>query len=422
MRILSVHMNSTLNVGAELGRTHSNRLLAERGHSIAWLGIGIPQDALARGEPVFSLPELPDEDSRRITQIPRHFYNPAAFRLAKRAIQEFHPDIVRVHTVFGYRYLTPAVLLPFRECGIPIIQTLHDYGLICPASFFLSSNQICEACKGGKYYSVVLRRCRGGSFFKSCAAALNAYLKDYAYHYDSLITGYIAPSQFLRQKYIEFGVAPEKIDVVPNAYFLPGTPDKTGVPKRQNFILFAGRLSYEKGVDTLIKAVEDLDVQVKIAGDGEERENLESLVKASGSQKIKFLGKLPHTEMGALYQQAACVVIPSRSYENSPTVILEAFSYATPVIAARIGALPEFVIDGYSGLLFNVDDPVDLRQVIQSALDDPIRLAGMAAQAYQSVQAGHAPEVHAARLEAVLERHYSRSKKPAINNPGEGQL
>ena len=410
MRILSIHMNSSVNGGAEVVYIHGNRLLAEMGHQVAWLSIGASQDAVRRGELVFYLPEIPDKKIQLIPKLTRHFFNSESVRLAKQAIQEFHPDIVHVHTVFGYRYLSPSVLLPFKERGIPIVQTLHDYGLICPASFFLSRGKVCEACKGRMYYFSAMKCCMGGSFPRSFMAAINSYIKDYAYHYDGLISSYIAPSHFLRQKYIEFGFSPPKIEVIPNAYF---QTDSTVMPieiekKSRNYLLFAGRLSSEKGVDVLVGASKGLGIPVKIVGDGPERETLQTMQGRIGADNIEFLGKQPHSSMETLYKNAALTIFPSRWYENGPLVILESFAQATPVIASRIGAIPEFVKDCQTGYLFNVDDPDDLRRTIQLALRRP-HPEVMEENAYQQVHTEHRQGLYATRLENILSRHIAGS-------------
>ncbi len=266
---------------------------------------------------------------------------------------------------------------------------------------FLSHGQVCEACKGRKYYRCAMKRCRKGNWLKSSVAMLGSYMSDYIYRYDTLISAYVTPSEFMRQKMIEFGYSPDKLITLPNAYFGNVVEAKQS-PRRH--ILYAGRLSPEKGVDLLIFAAKGLNEIINIAGDGPERENLQRLAQNLGVDNVRFLGFQNGQKLNDLYQTALMLVLPSRWYENGPLVLLEAFANAVPVAGARIGAVPEFMEDGQTGFLFSPNDANELRWGLQNSLARPERLRQMGEVALARVQARYSPAAYVAGLEAIFKQ------------------
>lgn len=378
---------------------HGNQLLSGNDHVVAWLNIGAAPFAQGGNQLVYCLPEFREGNKLRkqISLAAGHIYHHQVRRLAEHAMREFRPDVVHVHTIQGH--LSPSVLLPFKKHSIPVVQTLHDYRLLCPAIHFLSNGQVCESCKGKRYYQCALKRCRKGKFLRSCVAALGSYISDYFYHYDQLISLYIAPSEFMRQKLVEFGYAAEKIHTLPNAYFgqIPLLKDT-----QRKHILYAGRLSPEKGIDLLLRAAKGLAVEVLIAGDGPERESLQALARQVGANNVSFPGFLSAIELSRLYQTALVTVLPSRWYENGPLVLLESYANATPVVGARIGAIPEFVDEGKTGFLFAPNDADDLHKVLQFCITNPESLNSMGEIALSCVKAKYSPTAYIKGLENVL--------------------
>lgn len=404
MRILSIHMNSTLNGGSEVVFRQANRLLANDGHVTAWLTIGGLPSTVRGNDSAYVVPELKG-GRYNIQKLARHLYNPQAVNLAQHALSEFKPDIVHIHTIYGYRHLSPAVLLPFKKAHIPIIQTLHDYGLICPASFLFSCGDVCEACRCGRYYYAAQKACIDGNPFRSTLATFNAYLKDIFYRYDSLISAYITPSEFLRQKFIEFGFSPQKLFNVPNAYFHPVADLSKLAQKERAYLLFAGRLSSEKGVDLLLRAAQGLGFPIKIAGDGTEMNALQELAKHLRLSNVEFLGKQAHNTMINLYHNAAFTIMTSRWYENGPLAILESYAQATPVIAARIGAMPEFISESETGYLFTPNDSRNLHNILRTAIDNLNHNQRLEQNALSYVLEHHNPHLYIDRLEKVFLKH-----------------
>ena len=200
---------------------------------------------------------------------------------------------------------------------------------------------------------------------------------------------------------VEHGYAGQKISVLPNAYFgsLPGSSGA-----RREHVLFAGRLSSEKGVDLLVRAAVGLGAPVLIAGDGPERARLQALAEQVGAQNVRFLGFLNGADLAQLYQTALLTVLPSRWYENGPLVVLESFANATPLVGARIGAVPEFVTEGQTGSLFAANDSADLQRVLKTCLAQPDALARMGSTAFSYVSANFSPGAYLDGLESILQQ------------------
>ncbi len=402
MRILGVHAIGEMRGGADGVYLYGNRLLHQRGHAVAWLHSGPSPIAEALGTPIFRLPAPVGSNplQRQAGIVAGLLYSRQAVRLARQAVETFRPDVVHIHNIRGV--LSPAILPVFHRHGIPVVQTLHDYSLICPVNSFLSHGQVCEACKGKRYYQCGLKNCAKSGHLASVILGLSAYVADYGYGYDSLIRHYIAPGEFLRRKMIEFGYDPVKITTLNNAFF----SSERGQPKEEaarTGLLFAGRLAHEKGVDLLIQAAPHLSVPVWIAGDGPARAELEALAHEVGAAREMFLGFQQPAAMHERFARAHALVFPSRWYENGPLVILEAYAHGTPVIGADIGAIPEFIEEGKTGYLFEANNPDSLRQVLQRALADPAGLRRMGEYARRLVQERYSPERYVEKLEKILE-------------------
>ncbi len=401
MRILGVHSIGEVRGGGDGVYLYGNRLLHQRGHALAWMHAGPSAIAESLGTPIFGLPAIAwtSPMQRHADIVKGLIYSRQAVKLAQEAVDAFRPDVVHIHNIRGV--FSPAILPVFQRCGIPVVQTLHDYMLVCPVNSFLSHGRVCEACKGRRYYHCGLQRCARSGTLASLVLGLSGYVADYGYHYDTLIRRYIAPGEFMRQKMIEFGYEPGKIITLNNAYFAPGELAPAGQPRIG--VLFAGRLAYEKGVDLLIRAAAGLYAPVWIAGDGPARPELEALARQVGADQIAFLGFQPLAALQTLYAQAQVVVLPSRWYENGPLVILEAYANGTPVVGANIGAIPEFIEEGKTGYLFEANNPDSLRLVLQGGLADPQGLRRMGESARRLVRERYSPDIYVQKLEKILE-------------------
>lgn len=332
----------------------------------------------------------------RFSAAGRMIWSPSARRGLDRVLDEFQPDVVHLHNI--YSQLSPSILRAADARGIPMVMTLHDYKLACPTYRFLAGDEICEACLGGKYHHAVLKRCNRGSLSFSMLSAIENTIHDRFRSY-SPVDRFICPSGFLRDKMTAAGVHIDKLRHVP--HFV----DATGIQPKQEPggpIAFAGRLSPEKGIDVLIKAVAlEPSLSLVVAGDGPDREHLERMAERMAPGRVRFVGRLSRDDTLALMRASTAVAVPSTWYENQPIVILEAFASGVPVVGTDLGGLPELIHPGETGELVEPADASALGQTLASLVADPIRAFESGRVARRFVEAEFSPEFHLERVRAV---------------------
>ncbi|MBR8537378.1 glycosyltransferase family 4 protein [Carboxylicivirga sediminis] len=289
-------------------------------------------------------------------------------RLAQE-IQKFRPDVIHVHNFFPL--VSPSVYDLANSYEIPVVQTLHNYRLICPGALLLKDNTICEKCVKGNFTYAIINRCYRQSFLGSTSVALMDFIHRLRNTWNEKIDRIICLTEFARSKFVDAGFTHSKIVVKPNFV----TEKKFSGFKRDNIGLFVGRISVEKGVDILVKINDRINGKLLIVGDGPEIEKLRGL------DNYVLLGLKKNEEVQRLMQQVSFLVFPSIWYEGLPMTILEAFSNKLPVIATNIGAMSSVIDNHRTGLHFNIDDCEELIDQINWAYNnfDSMREYGMAA-------------------------------------------
>ncbi len=277
-----------------------------------------------------------------------YVWNREAREAMRSAIRELRPEVIHLHNV--YHHLSTSILGPIRRARIPCVQTLHDYKLACPNYKMFTEGSVCERCKGGKYFEAIRHKCLTTNLAGNVLAALEMGFTKAMQAYERTIHTFICPSQFLADKMIAWGEPASKFMVVPNPVELPSRRSRQE-HKTLVTILAAGRLSIEKGFDVLIRAAAQVPrVQIKIVGTGPEEDKLRRLAETLPSAQIEFLGYVPRA-VETLSFQVSALAIPSVWYENAPLVVLEAMAAGLPILASRIGGLPELVEHGVNGWL-----------------------------------------------------------------------
>lgn len=295
-------------------------------------------------------------------------------KVALRTIlQTFRPDIAHIHNTFAM--ISPSVYDVCQHEGVPVIQTLHNYRLLCPASTLYRNGKSCEECVTHNLLRSVQYGCYRDSRMMTGAIALMLKTHRSRHTWDRQIDTYIAISNFVREKFAQAGFPAERIHVKPN--FVdpdPGLRSHSG-----EYALFLGRLSIEKGVLTLLQAWERLPIPVPlvIAGDGLIRQRIEKEVSTKGLRSIRFVGPLKREQAHDMMRNAAFLVVPSTWYEPFGLVIAEAFACGTPVLGAFVGAIQEMVADQVTGLHFLPGNPDDLAQKVYWAWTHLPELAEM---------------------------------------------
>lgn len=275
-----------------------------------------------------------------------------------------HKDIQIAHLHNIHHYITPAIVAFLNKKGIKIIWTLHDFKIICPENSFVSNGKLCEKCITGDFYHCAVNRCKKKSFLASSLASVEAYYYHKKHTYD-LVDCFLCPSEFLFKKFVQFGFKESQMLVTNSCYdiseidnFIANNPSLDKGNNKEKYVLYIGRLEDIKGVHILIDAVKDTNMKLKIVGTGMAEEKLKKL--ALGYGNIEFLGFKNKHDVFKLTMDALFVVCPSVCYENLPFSVIESFLFSKPVVGSDIGGIPELVIDGKTGLLFEAGNAAHL--------------------------------------------------------------
>lgn len=401
MRILHVNKFLYRRGGAEAYMDDVAALQVEAGHEVEFFAMDHPENQESRFSASFpSYVELEPQPPGLLSKAKaagRVVWSTSARRGMSEVVDAFRPDVVHLHNV--YHQLSPSILRPLAERGIPAAMTLHDYKLACPTYQFLDGGVLCEACIGGDYTQAVRRRCKGGSLTGSALAAFELWLHRTANAYGP-VGRFVCPSRFMAGKMAEAGVFPDRLRWMPHFIDAAAIAPK-GRPGGP--VVFAGRLSAEKGVDTLIDAVSRAGLELRIAGDGPERDRLETLASRRAPGQVSFLGRLPKADVLELFRAASVVAVPSRWFENQPMTVLEAFACAVPVVASDLGGLSELVDPGLDGDLVPPDEPEALATTLQAIVAHPGTALAMGANARTKVESQFSPARHLAGLDAIYE-------------------
>ncbi len=331
------------------------------------------------------------------------YSHPARDQLA-RIIGDFVPGVVHVHNFFPL--LSPSVYDACRAAGVAVVQTLHNYRTICAGALLLRDGRPCEDCIGASPYQAVLHGCYRGSHSGSLAVARMVAMHRRRGTWSHKVDRFIALSQFAKSKFVSAGFPADRVAVKPN--FAEDQP-LTGSAERAG-ALYVGRLSAEKGIDTLLRAWDSLDVPLRVVGDGPMRESVE----IATSSDVVALGRGSPAEVGEEMSRAAFLVIPSVWPENFPMVIVEAFSRGLPVLASRIGALAEIIDDGVTGLLFSVGDPQDLAAKVRWGHQHPQAMRMMGYNARRVYEERYSPAVNFRQLADVYEAAIAQSRSASL--------
>ncbi len=321
-------------------------------------------------------------------------YNPATYREMVQTLRTERPDVVHVHNL--YPLISPSVLVACRRAGVPVVMTNHNYMLTCPVVNHLHRGGVCEKCLGGREYWCVVKNCRQ-SWSESVAYALRSATARKMGLFVGNVTIQIVLSEFARQRLIQAGFDPQRIAVLPNMVELGPEPAER-VPG--DYVAFSGRVTPEKGIDVLLAAAAGMpEVPVRLAGDGPSLSQL----RAEAPGNARFVGRLDPDQMGAFYRGARFLVVPSKWFEGCPLVVSEAMSHGLPVIASRIGGLPEFVEDGVTGLLFEPGNASQLAERIRLLWDNPQLCRQMGAAGREKALRQYNEQLYYERLMAIYD-------------------
>jgi len=316
------------------------------------------------------------------------------------------PDVVHAHNL--WMRLSPTPLLAARKRGIPVVMTVHDYHLVCPRKWMITSRD--EPCSTGFGPGCLFSNCRGAREGLPWIPYNDLRWLKVGLHRRLLrrwVDLFISPSQHLAD-WMRRSLGVTRIITIPNFTRVPGHVPPLSQRTRPS-ILYAGRLAREKGIDVLLEAMVlvlkvEPEAILTVAGDGPQRTELEKLAREKlPGNSCRFTGSLSPEALDRLYGEATLVVLPTLWMENCPVAVLEAMGHGRPVVATRIGGLPELVEDGVTGFLFQRGDPSDLAGKILQLLSNPEALHRAGEAAVARYRQRYTPGIHASRLATAYE-------------------
>jgi glycosyltransferase involved in cell wall biosynthesis len=378
------------------------RLLRSRGHRVAFYAMqgteNLPDDNSDLFVSHIDFKELNTRKSiiNGLSVLWRSIYSFEAKKKFNRLLARFKPDIVHLQSIHGH--ITPSIILEAKKSNIPVIWTLHDYRLFCPNQNMIIDRDytICEVCSRDSYYHAVLKKCKKNSLLASIAAALEAYGHSILRIRES-VTCFISPSKFLRDKFIEKGLHPDKIKHVPN---LQPVIKEQNASANDNYILYIGILKPIKGIKTIVGACRsNTDIKLVLAGRAEEQAKNDII--STLPDNAVYVGLKTEKELCTLKQNASAIVLPSLWYENQPYAILEAFAHAKPVIASNIGGMAELVKNKDRGILVKPGDVQGLARAMGQILKNPVRAHIMGQNARDYVVREHGANAHYGRIMSI---------------------
>jgi glycosyltransferase involved in cell wall biosynthesis len=360
-----------------------------------------------------------------------------SYREIRALLRRERPDVAHFHNTFPL--ISPAAYYACREAGVPVVQTLHNYRLLCPAAIFQRDGRVCEDCLGHVPWRGVLHACYRDSRAATAAVALMLSVHRWLGTWSKMVDCYIALTEFARAKFIEGGLPAEKIVVKPNfVYPDPMKGDQESEVRSQEsevrsqesvvriqqsaivnhqspmgvYALFVGRLSLEKGVRTLLAVWRRLGnrIPLRVVGDGPLRVELEAEAVRHGLSSVCFHGWLAPERTIEVIKVARFLVFPSESYEGMSHAIIEAFACGVPVIASRLGGMLEIVEDGRTGLHFTPGDADDLAAKVDWAWTHPNEMQEMGRAARAEYEAKYTADRNYQMLMKIYEQAITNHK------------
>lgn len=314
-------------------------------------------------------------------------------------IDRFQPDIVHAHNTFPL--ISPSLYWSAAKRNIPIVQTLHNFRLLCPQAMLLRNGSVCEDCVGKMPWRGVAHRCYRNSLAQSAVLASMLMIHRSIGTYEHKITRYIALNEFCRAVFARGGLPPNKLRVKPNFVTDPGP----SAALRSGF-LYVGRLSVEKGVATLANALASApELLCEVVGTGPEASVIHGLIN------VNMVGWRQCDYVNARMQQSLALVMPSIWYENFPRTLVEAFACGLPVIASRLGAMAALIRDGETGLLFEPGNSMDLAQKLTWAQANPRAMQAMGQAARQDYEMLYTPAQNIETLVEIYNEAISESQQ-----------
>jgi len=296
-----------------------------------------------------------------------------SYEAVRRLIQIERPDVAHVYNTVPL--VTPSVYHACYEEHVPVVQSVYNYRLLCPTGTFVRDGRVCEECLEHSVWRGVRYACYRDSRVQTAAIAWTLASHRQRGTWNNTIDLYLTPTEFVKSKLIQGGFPAEKIRVKPNWH----EPDPGLRTQADGSVLFIGRLTREKGIETVLDTWARMTDPplLRIIGDGPLRESVARAITGQSDKRIEYLGNRPHEEVMAKLKEASVFLLPCEWYEGFPHTILEAYACGVPILASRIGTLADVVLDGKTGVLFEPGNTSDLAAKLGEMMRDPDKLQAM---------------------------------------------
>lgn len=411
MKVLLANKYFYIKGGSERFFFKDAELLKQKGHQVVYFSMQHEKnlDCIEEAEFVSRIDyENPEGIKDKLSQSLKLLYSFEARKKIDSLLKREKPDLAHLHSI--YHQISPSVIHSLKKHRVPIVMTLHDYKMVCPAYSMVRLGQVCEECKGGRYYRCFFNHCTKESYAKSLLNVMEMYLHHRILSIYDSVDVFITPSRFMLNKLKEMGF---KGFLVNLTYSLDPRECRPEYVSDSRTICYFGRLSSEKGIYTLFQAIKGLNVNLKVIGAGPAESALRARAREEGMTNVRFLGYLAGDALRDEVKSSSMVIVPSEWYENYPNSVMEAFALGKPVIGARIGGIPEMVKDGETGFTFNSGDADELRSKIRLLLDKPGLTIGLGRNARRFVEEELNPDRHYRELMKI----YRTAKKRSGRNP-----
>jgi glycosyltransferase involved in cell wall biosynthesis len=386
MNILMLHNSYQFRGGEDESFESEVRMLSDAGHTVETIHL-TTQNV---------------EHFAAINVALQSIWSQPSYNMVDRKLRERQFDVLHVQNFFPL--ISPSVYSAAKKHGVAVVQTLRNYRLLCPSTVLFRDGHICEDCLTKTFkYPGVIHGCYRGSILSSAAVAAMLALHGLKGTWSNAVDLYISLSESSRSKFIEAGFSPEKMIVKSNfVYPDPGRGDGEG-----GYVLFAGRLASQKGLETLLAAWDRMKAPwvLKIVGDGPMAPRVQEY--CSQRQNVEWLGSKSSAEVMDLMGAAKVLVFPSEWYEPFGRVAIESFAKGTPVVASRMAAMAEIVRDMHTGLLFRPGDPDDLASKLQWVNEHPVEIQEMRRAARESYEAKYTADENC----GLLIRAYQKAQR-----------
>ncbi|MBM3998938.1 MAG: glycosyltransferase [Planctomycetes bacterium] len=340
------------------------------------------------------------------TAASRTLWNRTAYSELRAVLRRERPDVM--HCTNTFPLLSPSVLYAGRAEQVPIVQAVRNYRMLCLNSFLCRDGRICESCIGASVpWAGIRHACYRDSRAASAVVAASQVVHRWLRTWDRQVDVFFTLTKFAREKLAEGGFPIDRIEVKPNLV----APDPGIGLGESGGAVFAGRLSSEKGLRTLLDAWRNLpDIPLRIIGEGPLERQVDR--EASELPNVTYVGYLPKERVLDAMGDASLVIVPSIWYETFGRTIIEAFAKGTPVIASRLGAMSELIEEGRTGRLFRPGDASDLSRQVRAAIDDRATLASMRRAARTTYERDYTAAANYAHLDRIYRKACGKSLVP----------